>query len=160
MSNRMTALLLACFLIGLSGLLFLQTFQVRNFPGTRFGAEIWPRAVLIAMGVLSVILMVQALRKTKDAVSAATMKALYEREGIAGSVFACFFGFLWLLPRLGAYPAGGVFVFTILTILGPKTLRATLLHLGISVGSSAVLWLLFSQVLKVIAPAGRWWALL
>ncbi|RPE72150.1 tripartite tricarboxylate transporter TctB family protein [Pacificibacter maritimus] len=160
MSNRGTAVLLAAFLLGLSALLFLQTFQVRNFPGTRFGAEIWPRAILISMGLLSVILLLQSLRKSTVPLTQEALKAVFEREGIAWSVFACFFAFLWLLPRLGAYPAGALFVFATLTILGPKTLRSSLLHLGVAVGSSVVLWVLFSQVLKVIAPSGRWWALL
>lgn len=160
MSNRSIALLLAVFLMGLSTLLFLQTFQVQNFPGTRFGAEIWPRAIIISMGFLSVILLLQSSRKSNAPLPHQSLKAVYEREGIAWSVFACFFAFLWLLPRLGAYPAGALFVFATLTILGPKTLRSSLLHLGVAVGSSVVLWVLFSQVLKVIAPAGRWWALL
>lgn len=160
MSNRSIALLLAVFLMGLSALLFLQTLQVQNFPGTRFGAEIWPRAIIVSMGLLSLILFIQSLKKSNARFNAQTLQAVYEREGIAWSVFACFFGFLWLLPRLGAYPAGGLFVFAVLTILGPKTLRFALLHLGVAAGSSVVLWVLFAQVLKVIAPAGRWWALL
>ncbi len=160
MSNRSIALLLAVFLMGLSALLFLQTFQVQNFPGTRFGAEIWPRAIIVSMGLLSLILFIQSLKKSNARFNAQTIQAFFERERIAWSVFACFLVFLWLLPRLGAYPAGGLFVFAVLTILGPKTLRFALLHLGVAAGSSVVLWVLFSQVLKVIAPAGRWWALL
>lgn len=35
---------------------------MRNFPGTRFGAEIWSRTILICLGVLALILLVQALR--------------------------------------------------------------------------------------------------
>lgn len=160
MSNRFTSIVLAVFLLGLSVLLFMQTFKVRNFPGTRFGAEVWPRSIIICLVILSLILLVQSMKKSKGAISQDAIKGFFERESIALSVFASFFGFLCLLPYLGAYPAGGLFVFAVLTILGAKNRRSLLLHMLIAVGSSVVLWLLFSQVLKVIAPAGRWWALL
>jgi len=160
MSNRVTNIILAAFLLGLSALLFMQTFKVENFPGTRFGAEVWPRAIIICLSLLSLVLLLQSLKKSNTRMSAVAVKELFERESIALSVFACFFCFLWLVPNLGAYPAGGLFVFALLTVLGAKTKRSVLLHLCIAVGASVVLWLLFSQVLKVIAPAGRWWAML
>ena len=62
MSKRLSGILLAAGLLGLAALMFLQTFKVRNFPGTRFGAEIWSRAILICLGVLALVLLVQALR--------------------------------------------------------------------------------------------------
>lgn len=159
MTDRISAILVAVFLIGLSGLLFLQTLQVRNFPGTRFGAEVWPRIVIICMAGLSIVLLVQALRAPGARLSAEALAKLWQRESIAFSVFGCFFGFLLLLPYLGAYPAGGVFVFAVLSILGTKTLRSLLLHLAIAVGATTVLWLVFALVLKVIAPVGRLWSM-
>jgi hypothetical protein len=167
MSKRMSGALLAAALAAFSVVLFLQTFKVRNFPGTRFGAEIWPRAILICLGALALVLLVQSLRCPSGPDAAAEpdeahlgLAQIIAREGIALTVFACFAGFLWLVPRIGAYPAGGLFVMAILTALGPKTPRAALMHLGISIGMTLVLWGLFAHLLKVIAPVGRWWSLL
>lgn len=160
MSKRLSGALLAAIIAALSVVLFLQTFKVRNFPGTRFGAEIWPRAILVCLGALAVAMLVQNLRRADGGTKGPGLAELVTREGIAIAVFACFAAFLWLVPRIGAYPAGGLFVFAVLTTLGAKTLRQLLLHLAISVGMTLVLWAIFSHLLKVIAPAGRWWALL
>lgn len=160
MSKRLSGILLAAGLLGLAALMFLQTFKVRNFPGTRFGAEIWPRAILICLGVLALILLVQALRRPATAETRRGLSEIVAREGIALAVFACFFCFLWLVPRLGAYPAGGLFVFAVLSILGPRGPRAIGRHLLITVGVTVVLGAVFSHVLMVLAPAGRWWTLL
>lgn len=161
MGNRLTGALLGAFIFAFSVVLFLQTYEVRNFPGTRFGAEIWPRAILICLGGLAVVLFVQNLARTSDPDEARMGPAqLLMREGIALTVFACFAGFLWLVPRLGAYPAGGLFVMSVLTALGPKTLRAFALHAAISLGMTIVLWAVFAHLLKVIAPVGRWWSLI
>ncbi|MFV0335188.1 MAG: tripartite tricarboxylate transporter TctB family protein [Tropicimonas sp.] len=166
MSKRVSGAVLATVLAGFSALLFLQTFKVRNFPGTRFGAEIWPRAILICLGVLAVALLVQSLRQREPAEMAdpedpgPDRSALVARESIALTVFVCFGAFLLLVPRIGAYPAGAVFVFAVLSFLGPKTLRALALHLGVSIGMTFMLWAIFAHLLKVIAPAGRWWSLI
>lgn len=163
MSNRLSGAVLAAVLFGLSVLLFIQTFKVRNFPGTRFGAEIWPRSILICLGALALILLVQSLRRRSAAAPIGTEEAAprgLAQEGIALAVFGCFAAFLFLAPRLGAYLSGSLFVFAVLSILGPKSLRAALTHLCVSVGAAVTLWLLFSHVLHVLAPAGRWWALL
>lgn len=159
MSKRLSGVLLATALAAFAALLFVQTFKVRNFPGTRFGAEIWPRAIILCLGLLAVALLIQSLRRRDAERTGPGLGELLSREGIAFAVFACFFCFLWLVPRFGAYPAGGLFVFAVLSILGPKSPRAIGLHLLISVGMTVVLWALFAHVLKVIAPVGRWWAL-
>lgn len=159
MSKRLAYALPAGALTVIAALLFLQTFEVRNFPGIRFGAEIWPRAIIVCLGTLSVLLLVQTLRHAGDR-PAPDLRTLAAREGIAFAVFACFFCFLWLTPRIGAYPAGGLFVFAVLTVLGANTVRATLVNMFISVMMTALLWVIFTHVLKVIAPSGRWWALI
>lgn len=160
MTKRLSGFLLGAAIFAFTAVLFLQTYKVRNFPGTRFGAEIWPRAILICLGVLAVALVIHSLRRSDGGErSGGTLTDMLAREGIAVTVFVCFGAFLWLVPRLGAYPSGGLFVMAVLTALGPKTLRATARHAVIAVGMTLVLWGLFAHLLKVIAPAGRWWSL-
>lgn len=161
MTKRLSGLLLGAGLFAFTAVLFLQTYKVRNFPGTRFGAELWPRAILICLGVLAVALVIHSLRRPDGAErSGTTLSELIARESIALTVFGCFAAFLWLVPRLGAYPSGGLFVLAVLTAIGPKTLRAFALHAAITVGMTLLLWALFAYLLKVIAPVGRWWSLI
>lgn len=147
-------------LLALAVVLFLQTFKVRNFPGSRFGAEIWPRAIIICLGVLAALLLVQSLRRASQSETGKSLREIIARESIAFMVFACFFCFLWLVPRLGAYPAGGVFVFAVLSLLGLRNPRAVLNHLLLAIGVTVVLWGLFTHILKIIPPVGRWWSLI
>ncbi|MFV0490887.1 MAG: tripartite tricarboxylate transporter TctB family protein [Pseudorhodobacter sp.] len=156
MSKRGTNILLAFLLLAGVLLFYVESFNVRNFPGTRFGAEIWPRAILICMGVLALALLVASLRQTGEEAEKPGLGAIIGREGIALTVFASFLGFLLLVPRLGAYLSGAIFVFAVLTFLGPKTRRATVLHLAIAIGMTIVLWGIFSGLLNVIVPSGRW----
>lgn len=156
MNRRHTDIALAMVLLLGSVLFYAETFQVRNFPGTRFGAEIWPRAILIAMGLLSLLLLIQGLRASPADKPGPGLSGLIAREGIALTVFACFCAFLLLVPRIGAYPAGALFVFAVLSALGPRNPRAVLLHLAIALGMTLVLWVIFSGILKVIVPSGRW----
>ena len=160
MNMRLSNLALGVGLLALSVLCFLQTYEVRNFPGTRFGAEIWPRAILVCLAGLSLVLIVQHLRARESAQDSPAWREVLGREAIALSVFAAFAAFLWLVPRAGAYPSGGVFVMAVLSILGPKTGAAVLRHAAISVLASVTLWLVFSKVLHVLAPGGRWWSAL
>lgn len=145
-------------------ILFQQTFLVRNFPGVRFGAEIWPRFVIAIVAVLAVIQLLQGIRggnlprrqPTEEGEVDRTERGFTSGDAIAIAIFVSFAIFVYLLPILGTPLAGFLLVFGILSLIGEIKPRAILRHVVIAGGAVALMWVIFTYVLRVILPAGLW----
>lgn len=149
--------LVALVLIAVTIAFFVTTFNVRRPPFTVVGAEVWPRVILVPMFLLSVALLVKALREA--AVETPTpgrsfgeWLAYYRNPLI---VFALFFGFLLALRPLGMLVAGAGFTFFAQLALGYRSPRHVLLYAVVAVAAVGGMWAVFQFGLGVQLPRGR-----
>ncbi len=152
--NRDT--IVAIILLLISGVLYAETYKIRGLMfDASMGPEVWPRVAIGFMGVMSLVYLVQSVRGRY------APRTAEEKEAPPAGRFLnpllcvlAFLAFLLALPHLGFFVGGLIFVFAVLTILGPRTRRATLLHLVIALGTVGVIWLLFTQLLRMYLPQG------
>jgi putative tricarboxylic transport membrane protein len=138
-----------------SGGLMLASFEIREPDYGVLSPAAWPRLVIIILGGLSVGYFLQSLRLPKEVTSKKPHKTfiefiLYWRNVLA--VFSVFALYLFVLPYVGMLIGNILFSFILLTVLGGW--RPILLHLGLALGTSGGMWLLFVFLLEVSLPRG------
>jgi len=149
--DTITALLL----LVLCGVLFHQTFNIREVPFSEMGSEVWPRFVLLLMAFLGLIYLFRSMAvppPEKAPFSLGQWLKTYRNPLIC---FAMFFAFLLILPWLGMLVSGILFVFITQTILGGATPRHLIVHALVSVGAVGGMWMLFTYALGVVLPRGE-----
>jgi putative tricarboxylic transport membrane protein len=147
--------IVALCLIMASGGLMLASFEIREPDYGVLSPAAWPRLVIIILGGLSVGYFLQSLRLPKEVTSKKPHKTfiefiLYWRNVLA--VFSVFALYLFVLPYVGMLIGNILFSFILLTVLGGW--RPILLHLGLALGTSGGMWLLFVFLLEVSLPRG------
>ena len=146
----------AILLLVLCGVLFWQTFYIREVPFSQVGAEVWPRVVLVLLTILSVIYLFKSLAEPPPAsdqpFNLKTWLNTYKNPIIC---FVMFFVFMLALPYLGMLLAGILFVFITQTLIGGASPRHLLVHAVIAVLSVGGMWAVFTYALRVILPAGE-----
>lgn len=152
--NRDT--IVAVCLLALCGVFFWASFDIREMGYATIGADVWPRLILLALFVLSVIYLFQSLRRTETGIDeAAEGKGWTERYRNALWCYALFGLFLITLPFLGMLLGGILFVFAALTVMGERNWRAHLTHAAIAIGTIGIMWAIFTYWLRVILPQGE-----
>ncbi len=135
------------------GVFYAATFQIEETAYATIGAEVWPRLILAVMLALSLIYLVQSVRKGPRA--AATAKAgFFARYRNALWCYALFLAFLLTLDVLGMLLGGVAFVFFALSVLGERSLKMLAVHAVVAVVSVGAMWAIFTFALKVILPQG------
>ncbi len=153
-------LLMAC------GILFWSTFSIRVPDYGQLKPSTWPRVVLGVLTLLSVIYLVQSLRRglapgdepDKDDDGPARAPGLigwilYWRNPIW--CFGLFFAYLVTLPFLGSLIGGVLFVFTLMGVLGGWGARNLLQHAALALISVGGMWIVFTYSLGVFLPTGE-----
>ncbi len=162
--NRDTVI--AIVLLAACGILFWSTFSIRNPDYGQLSPATWPRVVLGALGLLSVLYLMQSLRQgaaapgddSGDADSAPRPPGLggwfsYWRNPIW--CFVLFFLYLVTLPLLGSLIGGVLFVFTLMGVLGGWRPWNVLQHAALALLTVGGMWSLFTYGLGVILPPGE-----
>ena len=167
--NRDTIIAL-CLLVA-SGVLLIASFDIREPDYGQLSPAAWPRAVVIALAVLSLIYLIQAVMAGTpaggDLPEAAPASESPEEQvrpaGAAGFFgywrnviwcFALFLGYLLTMPVLGMLIGGVSFVFLLLNALGGWRPRQLILHAAIAMAAVGGMWALFTFGLKVPLPPG------
>lgn len=150
-------LVTAVLLLVLTTVFYAATYSIKKTSYGTVGSEVWPRAVLVALGVLCLFYLADTLRRPgTDAQPAG--------GGIIGwltsyrNAFACFimYGlFLVTLDYLGMLIASVLFVFLLLNVLGGWSLRNLAVHGTVAVVSMGAMWAIFTFGLRVILPEGE-----
>ncbi|NQU72837.1 MAG: tripartite tricarboxylate transporter TctB family protein [Rhodospirillales bacterium] len=154
----------ASFLVALTCVFFAASFGIRATSYGTVGSEVWPRAILVALGALCLLYLVNSLRGFYD-----TDEVRANGGGLIGWVakyrnalwcFAMYALFLITLPYLGILVGGILFVFIVLNLMGGWRPARLAVHGAIAVGSMGVMWSIFTFGLRVILPEGelfRFW---
>ena len=153
-------LLMAC------GVLFWATFDIRVPDYGQLKPSTWPRVILGALTLLSVIYLVQSLRQGPAATGGTGEDAEgpAHAPGLIGWIaywrnplwcFGLFFLYLVTLPVLGSLIGGVAFVFTLMGVLGGWSPRHLIQHAALALISVGGMWSVFTYGLGVILPPGE-----
>jgi putative tricarboxylic transport membrane protein len=149
--DSITAVVLLLF----CGLLFRQTYFVREVPFSIMGSEVWPRFILIVLFILLVIYLFQSLATpSTDNLADRPLKVWIKMYRNPMWCFGMFFLFLLSLPYLGMLVSGILFVFITQTIIGSRDKRSIVLHALVALGSVGGMWAVFRFGLGVVMPSG------
>jgi putative tricarboxylic transport membrane protein len=138
------------------GVFFWATFHIPDMQYESLGSEIWPRAVLILLFLLTTGYLFKSLKQgPDDDIEGGGLVGWIGRYQNALWCYGLFFIFLYTLDFLGMLIGGVSFVFLTLTALGERTLRNLAKHAVIALVSVAFMWSIFTFGLKVILPQGE-----
>ena len=152
----------ALLLLLFCGVFFWESFNIQLTDYGQMDSTVWPRIILGALVVTSLIYLWQALRG--DIAAQAAQQPESSGGGLAGwlhryrNAFACyglFLAFLLTLPFLGMLIGGILFVFAALSVLGRPSLKLVPLHAAIAVGTVGAMWAVFTFGLRVFLPEGE-----
>lgn len=151
----------AIFLLLFTGFMFWASFDIREPDYGVLAPSAWPRVILAALGMLSLVYLIQSLRAGSDSEEV-------EEEDLPDSLFGylsywrnpiiCFLlfaAYLALLPILGMLLDGILFVFVLMCALGGWSLRNIALHAVVSIIAVGGMWSLFTFGLNVLLPTGK-----
>lgn len=140
------ALVLMVLFIVLFGMSF--TFQSSGVVTTHTTAAFFPRVVLLVAMFLTVIMMIQSVRKGPDKVVAKMDKGAFNRVVLT---MACSVGFGLGAVYLGTLVSITLFIVATMLVWGVKSKRAIILT---AILTPILIYLVFNQVLLVQLPAG------
>ncbi|WP_299391053.1 tripartite tricarboxylate transporter TctB family protein [Pelagibius sp.] len=163
----------ALLLLLLCGVFFWESGNIQLTDYGQLDSTVWPRIILGALLIASLVYLWQALRgaASEDAGAAPQAAAGAAGGGSAGTgpgglagwisryrnallCYALFLTFLLTLPILGMLLGGILFVFAALTALGRPSLKLVPLHAAIAVGTVGAMWAVFTFGLRVFLPEG------
>ena len=151
-------LLMAC------GVLFWSTFSIRTPDYGQLKPSTWPRVVLGVLTLLSVIYLVQSLRRGPEDEPDNDDTGPARAPGLIGWIlywrnpiwcFGLFFAYLVTLPFLGSLIGGVLFVFTLMGVLGGWSARNLVQHAALALISVGGMWSIFTYGLGVFLPTGE-----
>ncbi len=147
----------AVFLLVLTCVFYAATFTIKKTSFGTVGSEVWPRAILIALGMLSILYLANALRGAygdteKRGGGIAGWFATYRNALICFALYGCF---LITLPYAGMLIGSIVFVFLLLNFLGGWSPGKLCIHGAVAVLSMGAMWAIFTFGLRVILPEGE-----
>jgi hypothetical protein len=149
-----TFLLLAC------AVLAAASFDIREPDYGQLSPATWPRVVVGILTLLSMIYLVQSVRRGVPEPAEGEAAS----GGIAGFIaywrnvfwcFALFLAYLLTMPYLGMLIGGLAFVFLLLNALGGWQPRQLALHAVIALVTVGGMWALFTFGLRVLLPPGE-----
>ncbi len=167
--NRDTIIALCLLLI--SGALMVASFDIREPDYGQLSPAAWPRVIVIALAVLSLIYLVQSLAGTPGGghlpLTDDGPESPVGEVKPAGAVgflgywrnviwcFSLFLAYLLAMPFLGMLIGGVLFVFLLLNALGGWRSKQLALHAGIALIAVGGMWILFTFGLRVPLPTGE-----
>ena len=152
--------IIALLLLVMCAELYRESFNFRVPPFATMSPGNWPRIVLVALAVLCVIMLTQALLRPApvrrlNAEGEAVLepgRPVSHRNALI--CFGLFSAFLVSLNWLGMLIAGVAFVFLMQELMGPRGMRARVVHAAIAIVAVGGMWTVFTFALRVILPEG------
>ncbi len=149
----------AIFLLVICGVFFAASFDIRVPTYGVLLPSTWPRAIIAALGVLSLIYLFQSLTNPQEI--SGDEEAASPQPGFSGWLaywknpiwcFVLFFAYLFTLPVFGMLISGIGFVFLLLNVLGGWSARNLVFHAIVAIGCIGAMWSLFTYGLGVLLP--------
>jgi len=151
--------IVAVVLLLVCGIFFWASFDIRQPDYGTLMPSTWPRLIIALLAILSLIYLVQSLRRgaatdEKRVVRAPGLRGWYAYWRNPIWCFVLFFAYLATMPVLGMLIGGIAFVFVLLGVLGGWNGSKPLLHACIALVTVGGMWSLFTFGLDVFLPRG------
>ena len=149
---------IAVVLVVFTAVFYGATYSIRETTYGTVGSEVWPRAILIALGALSIIYLINAWRdrhETQGAGRGGGLTGWFSTYRNALLCFVMYALFLATLDYLGMLIGGILFVFLLLNLLGGWRPERLAIHGAIAVTTMGAMWAVFTFGLRVILPEGE-----
>jgi len=156
--------IIAIILLAFCGVFFWASFEIRQPDYGVLMPSTWPRVILGALALLSVLYLIQSLNAGAEASEDDQYDAEHKRgPGFLGWIehwknplwcFFLFFLYLLSLPVLGMLIGGITFVYVLMGVLGGWDGNKPVLHAVFAIGTIGAMWSLFTFGLDVILPPG------
>jgi hypothetical protein len=163
MLNHRKDLYASIFLLIVSIIMFTATFYIQALTVSNIGADFAPRLVAIGIFVLSLILLVNSIRKLKNPQAVVVVEEEEEEEeeedqpiskkSVAATI-ALLIGYVALIPILGFLITTAVYLFLQMYVLAEKAQRNIVLFVITSIVSSGVIYYCFKSIFHLRLPAG------
>ena len=149
---------IAVVLVAFTAVFYGASYSIRKTTYGTVGSEVWPRAILIGLGVLCIIYLVNAWRdrhETRGAPGGGGLTGWFSTYRNALLCFVTYALFLATVDYLGMLIGGILFVFVLLNLLGGWSPRRLAIHGAIAVSTMGAMWAVFTFGLRVILPEGE-----
>lgn len=143
----------------LCAVLFYETTLIADYGFAQVSADVWPRMILGAISALSLLQVVTALYRPPSSTHGnpgAPDGGWLFNAFVPITVFVAVVIFALLVGYIGFMLSGLIMVFTLLSVIGPKTPRAVVIHAAIAAVSVIGITVFFSEIMGVLLPG---WAL-
>lgn len=130
---------------------YLETLKVNNLAFAKVGADLWPQIAIGCIFVLSIVQVIVGFKAPAEAPADAG-DGLLEKLFAPVVVFGTMIAFPLLVPVLGMTVSGALMVLTLLSILGPKTPLAMVLHVTITLVSVLSITFIFTRIMGIVLP--------
>jgi putative tricarboxylic transport membrane protein len=141
---------------------------MKELTVSRLGAEFAPRLVAIGIAALSLVLVIQGLRKAKLERDQETPMEKHEESGLDEAetpkglrkyfsvllTVLLIIGYIGLMPFLGFLLSSFFYLFIQICMLSPKNQRNYILFAGVSLIVSIFVYYVFKYLLNLMLPAG------
>lgn len=151
------------FLLITSSIMFVATFSIKKLTISKIGADFAPRLVAIGIFILSIILLINAIRLLKNPQTAVVVEAGDEEEDdskepiskqtLVGTL-VLLIGYVALIPSVGFLIMTAVYLFLQMYLLAEQAHKNIILFLVISVLSSGIIYYVFKIVFYLRLPTG------
>ena len=148
---------IAIFLLLLCAAFLTASLHIREIDYGILTPAAWPQIILVALSILSLIYLVQSLRRGAPPgdTTPVSIKGVLEKYHNPLWCYGLFLLFLLTLDYLGMLIGGVLFVFCLLTAIGEVTKRNLIIHALIAIIMIGAMWALFTYALGVIFPQGE-----
>ena len=149
---------IAVVLVLFTAVFYGATYTIKKTSYGTVGSEVWPRAILIALGTLCLIYLINSWRdrhETQGARRGGGWKGWFSTYRNALLCFVMYALFLATLDYLGMLIGGILFVFLLLNLLGGWRPKQLAIHGAIAVSTMGAMWAVFTFGLRVILPEGE-----
>ena len=153
--------LIAIILLCLVGVFWYASFGIRTpeferlAPG-QMGPGFWPRIILSGLAIMGVIYFIQSIvQPPPPAEKRGGIRGWYRHYRNPLWCYVAFAIFLFLIPLLGMLISGALFVFGLMSFLGPKDGSAVRRHVFTTLGTVGGMWFIFACLLEVQLPKGE-----
>ena len=159
--NRDT--IVAIVLLAFCGVMFVASLEIREPDYGVLPPSTWPRVIIGLLSLLSLVYLVQSVRRGEATDIEGASAAAPAGGGIGGFLnhwrnpiicFVLFFGYLVAMEYVGMLVAGIFFVFILCTLLGGWDGRKPIIHGVLAIATVGGMWSLFTYGLGVLLPSG------
>jgi hypothetical protein len=150
----MGELIVGIFFLILSIIIFFQTGSLPDSSYEPLGPAGFPKIIVLAMGILSVFLIVKKLKSMNLSQAGIDFKKLFKDYKLIIITLINFLFYILIMKYIGFRISTFIFVFITQLFLGPRKEKKYFLIISIAIVISLGSYYFFQNYLGVIFPAG------